>query len=496
MNSSADKALNSADSFTPEGASPLKKAHIFLYSLGTLLLVILSISVRAHNLGAFALTQDEPAVGLFVQGKLQDATLRISPLSPFATQIGFTIFGVNEFGARCFSLIAGCISIVLFCIIGFSIARYAGAFIASAIVSLSFYHIYFSQTARYPIFEILFGFALISLIIHELSGHRTARRLWLTVSLFLACAVLGILSHLFFAKLVTAALGGLILLRLNTSRKVVVTVICVVLIVLLTAVCGALAFPDFFARCHFQGGRFLLNVGRVVLWQSPVLWALALLIFVMPNRTGICSWLRGTTLIAIVWMLVFCVVSDYRARYAGWLYPIVATDALVAVAALLESNKRRQSVFIVVVCICASDVLALARYVANNNFRSPMNVAARIIREQSESGDVFLASGINWWSARFYLEDPPIIPIVDAKAFFETRRTPPAAWALWCTLGGRPPERSGYCYRVVENWRSGTPFKSFEYVLLRYERIEETGESPRRLTAPDSDAFNEQSPDQ
>ncbi|GAB4134235.1 MAG: hypothetical protein Kow0040_17650 [Thermogutta sp.] len=93
------------------------------------------------------------------------------------------------------------------------------------------------------------------------------------------------------------------------------------------------------------------------------------------------------------------------------------------------------------------------------------------------------------------MEDPPIIPILDGKAFFETRRTPPAAWALWCTLGGTPPVRSGYCYRVVEIWRSGTPFKSFEYVLLRYEWIGATGESPRRLAAPDSDAFNEESPD-
>lgn len=446
--------------------SPLSRRDVVVLATATIAVLAIAAWIRFHNLGAYSFTQDEPAVVLYVLGRLPDFSLTVSPLSPWATHLGFCLFGVNEFAARFFSAVAGVASLIAFCIIGHRFATIRGAFVAAALIGLSFYHIYFSQTARYPIFEVLFGFALLACVVNVASQPTLS--IWALIPA-LPFVVLGVLSHLFFAKLVFSLGVGIICAYAPSTirrARMVGVVVCGLLTVLMV---GTTAFPSFGERLHFQGPSFVYNLGRIVLWESPALWLIGLTSLLLKARSRFEYILKWSTVVALMWLCIFCLFSNYRARYAAWIYPLLATDALVVTCALSSRRLPVYASVVVATCVGIAELPGLTRYKLNNHLRSPIKNAIAIVAGEPHGGEVFLASGIGWWAARVYCDDGQVIPIEESKEFFSGQINPRGAWTLWHTLGeGAPAQRDGYEYEVVDSWKSGTPWISFNYMLLHY----------------------------
>ena len=120
------------------------------------LIVLVGAILRFWNLGTWGLWMDEVLTVLHAK-QLSIESLGINPLPYLAVKLSLTTWGADEWGARFVPCIVGLASIPLIFLMGRSLANSRVGIFAAAFVSLSNWHLYWSQNSRGYIFTFLFG---------------------------------------------------------------------------------------------------------------------------------------------------------------------------------------------------------------------------------------------------------------------------------------------------------------------------------------------------
>ena len=122
--------------------------------------------------------------------------IRIAPVSTRIVRASMDAFGVNAWAARFPSAVLGLLSMALAIWVGWRLYGSAAALLIGGLLVFHPWHVYYSQTARYPIY--VFFFAVTFLLGASLAPRSAAARC-ARVGLLAVSAIAGLASHLSYA---------------------------------------------------------------------------------------------------------------------------------------------------------------------------------------------------------------------------------------------------------------------------------------------------------
>jgi len=300
-------------------------------AIATLVVIVLAaVFLRFYKLGAWSFWADE----IFT---LRDAhnlsRVRGYPVGYFLIGLVLRLFDVNEFSARLLPAVAGIVSVPILYWIGRRLYSRRTGLIAAGLLSISCFHIYYSQYARYYTLLMLFG--MLAMWFAFLGIERNSRG-WIAAAV--GGLVLAFLTH-WTAGLLVPALG-LTFLWLSRGRE---------------RPAGANRFNAALLLGPFVVGGVLLApvfVRFLKGWTGGESFSLirtALLVLKVADRIE-----PAVILCALVGAFLFWIERDYRLK---WLAPYALVPP--AAVALVVAFSRGGSRFAIV---CLPAWLLLAAY--------------------------------------------------------------------------------------------------------------------------------------
>lgn len=178
--------------------------------LAVLLLTLLAAGLRFLHLGAWSMWADEVAT---LRNSKDLADVRGYPIGYILIGIVTGWFGDSEFVARLVPAVVGVLSVPVIYWIGRSLFSHRAGVLAGILLSLSTFHIYYSQYARYYTLLMLFGLLAMWMAFEGIERNSRWR-----LALAVVLLALAILTH-WTAFLLLAALGCYALWSLRRSPR-------------------------------------------------------------------------------------------------------------------------------------------------------------------------------------------------------------------------------------------------------------------------------------
>lgn len=170
------------------------------------LVTIAALTLRLFKLGEWSFWVDEVLTVFRAQDSLH-YVLAAPKVSGLLTKLSISVFGTSEWSARLAPAILGVLSIPILYLIVKRLFDQTTALLAAILLSVSSWHIYLSQNARY--YSALLLFAVVAMF-YFYFGLETAKRRYLI--LFMLFSMLAISERLFALLLLPVFLGYLALL--------------------------------------------------------------------------------------------------------------------------------------------------------------------------------------------------------------------------------------------------------------------------------------------
>ena len=173
--------------------------HLDLGKMAIIAIIILAFALRLYRLDHQSIWYDEGLSAYFAEQSLEDMLAGIStadhpPLHFIALHLWMRIAGRGEFSIRYFSLAWGVVAVPVMFKLSESLVKREVGFWAAFLLSISPFHIWFSQEARMYTMLVTLSLASAYAFLKLLSAWRT-RELWLCAALNL----LGLYTHFYFA---------------------------------------------------------------------------------------------------------------------------------------------------------------------------------------------------------------------------------------------------------------------------------------------------------
>lgn len=193
--------------------------------------VLIACALRAYHLGFQSLWRDEVDAVIFATRDLSTILATFSqigengPLYFLGLHFWIAIAGQGEFAIRFPSLVFGVLAVLLTYRLGCDIAGRRVALLAAALMSVSPYHIWYSQEAK--MYAVISFLAPLSLVLLTRALKSSQRRLWAAYAVVM---VVFLYIHLFAAMmLLVGAFWTLLLLRgrLRPSRSAFVALLAI-----------------------------------------------------------------------------------------------------------------------------------------------------------------------------------------------------------------------------------------------------------------------------
>ena len=176
--------------------------HLDLGKAATIAIIILAFALRVYRLDHQSIWYDEGLSAYFAEQGLEDMLAEIStsdhpPLYFIALHLWIRIAGRGEFSIRYLSLAWGVVAVSLMFKLGDRLASRGIGFWAAFLLSISPFHIWFSQEARMYTMVVTLSLASTLAFLKLLSAWGT-KDLWLCAAL----NFLGLYTHFYFAFII------------------------------------------------------------------------------------------------------------------------------------------------------------------------------------------------------------------------------------------------------------------------------------------------------
>jgi uncharacterized membrane protein len=180
----------------------MKKNRLNLIETALILLIALAFALRIYRLSHQSLWYDEGLSAHFAEQGLEDMLAGISttdhpPLYFITLHLWIRIAGRGEFSIRYLSLAWGVVAVPIIFKLGERLVSRGVGLWAAFLLSLSPYHIWFSQEGRMYTMAVALSLASLHAFLKLLNAWRT-KDLWLCAALNL----LGLYTHFYFAFIV------------------------------------------------------------------------------------------------------------------------------------------------------------------------------------------------------------------------------------------------------------------------------------------------------
>jgi len=180
----------------------MKKNRLNPIEIALILLIALAFALRIYRLSYQSLWYDEGLSAYFAEQGLEDMLAGISttdhpPLYFIALHLWIRMAGRGEFSLRYLSLVWGVMAVPIIFKLGERLMSREVGFWAAFLLSISPYHIWFSQEGRMYTMVMTLSLASVHAFLKLLSAWRT-KDLWLCTALNL----LGLYTHFYFAFIV------------------------------------------------------------------------------------------------------------------------------------------------------------------------------------------------------------------------------------------------------------------------------------------------------
>ena len=183
--------------------------HLDLSKMAIIAVIILAFALRIYCLDHQSIWYDEGVSVYFANQGLRDLVAGVSadnhpPLHFFALHLWLKLAGQSEFSVRFLSLISGVLSVPLLFKLGRELFNRRVGLLAAFLLSISPFHVWFSQEARMYTLAALLGLASVYTFVLLLrKGARSARLLrlgsvqgylWLS---YVVASTLGLYTHFY-----------------------------------------------------------------------------------------------------------------------------------------------------------------------------------------------------------------------------------------------------------------------------------------------------------
>ena len=175
--------------------------HLDLSKMAIIAVIILAFALRIYRLDHQSIWYDEGVSVYFANQGLRDLVAGVSadnhpPLHFFALHLWLKLAGQSEFSVRFLSLISGVLSVPLLFKLGRELFNRRVGLLAAFLLSISPFHVWFSQEARMYTLAALLGLASVYTFVLLLrKGARSARRhIWLG---YVVISTLGLYTHFY-----------------------------------------------------------------------------------------------------------------------------------------------------------------------------------------------------------------------------------------------------------------------------------------------------------
>jgi mannosyltransferase len=175
--------------------------HLDLGKMAMIAVIILAFALRIYRLGHQSIWYDEGVSVYFSSQGLQDLVAGVSadnhpPLHSLALHLWLKLTGQSEFSVRFLSLMSGVLSVPLLFQLGRELFGQRIGSLAAFLLSISPFHVWFSQEARMYTLAALLGLASVYILVLLLKkGTGSARRyVWLS---YVVVSALGLYTHFY-----------------------------------------------------------------------------------------------------------------------------------------------------------------------------------------------------------------------------------------------------------------------------------------------------------
>jgi mannosyltransferase len=180
--------------------------HLDLDKIAIIAITILAFALRVYRLDHQSIWYDEGVSVYFANQSLKDLIAGVSadnhpPLHFLALHFWLKLAGQSEFSVRFLSLISGVLSVPLLFKLGRELFNQRVGSLAAFLLSISPFHIWFSQEARmYTLATLLGLISVYTFVLLLRRGTSSARRyLWPS---YVVTSALGLYTHFYFAFII------------------------------------------------------------------------------------------------------------------------------------------------------------------------------------------------------------------------------------------------------------------------------------------------------
>ncbi|MBL7182909.1 MAG: glycosyltransferase family 39 protein [Anaerolineae bacterium] len=180
--------------------------HLDLSKMAIIAVIILAFALRIYRLDHQSIWYDEGVSVYFANQGLKDLVAGVSadnhpPLHFFSLHLWLKLAGQSEFSIRFLSLISGVLSVPLLFKLGRELFNRRVGLLAAFLLSISPFHVWFSQEARMYTLAALLGLASVYTFVLLLrKGASSARRhIWLS---YVVTSTLGLYTHFYVAFII------------------------------------------------------------------------------------------------------------------------------------------------------------------------------------------------------------------------------------------------------------------------------------------------------
>jgi 4-amino-4-deoxy-L-arabinose transferase-like glycosyltransferase len=406
------------------------------------LVLAVAVAVRLWHLASWDLWTDEMHTLSFAQsGKFNSPAYSTAPINFVLTRWAVGVLGYTPLAGRTVPALAGALAVLIIYFVGRRWINDRAGLIAAAVVALSSWHVYWSQTARHFALAALFDLlALHAFLLYWRDGRKgalVALPFLLLLSLFTHSS-----SGFYLAALVAFVLAQWALRRMrwwSDSRESAPHRAAWALAAM------ALAFAVYLP-IYLQVGRLLLQntpawnpttniAGSFVFYLQPslVLAAMAGLVFAWRDREDLGLLLAAQVVVPIALVLA---ASLKTTASAGYCLASLFSVALLAGLALdriatLTSHAGRS---VIGACLTMGVLLSLSVDLAlyhlyYNGYKPRWREVAEYVASRRSPGDDFLADESN--VVRFYTPQDSVYGLLYVADIFGTPAYPPRDRNIW-----------------------------------------------------------------
>lgn len=449
--------------------SALPRRAVVLACVG---FIVVGALIRFHHLGSRSLQQDEPATVALAVGRMDDAIeIKIAPISTLFVRASMDALGVNAWAARLPSALLGVLSMVLATWVGWRVYGRTGALLTAGLLVIHPWHVYYSQTARYPIY--VFFFAVTFLLGASVSPQGAAGR-WGRVSLLTVSAIAGLASHLSYAFFLVPCAAVALWSMLPRERRVLGAAVTV------SVAAGALLF----LRDHatFVAGKLSIDprsaldvVSRFVLYMGPLFVLLSGLegarAVRQPGYSP--SWPGRSLAVHLAVILVLAGIARIQMRFFGGslaLVTLCTVGAFTTIIGRAVSPPRFLPWLGAAIALALVNVPALASYERHEGYKPGLKECLEIVSKDLQPSDLLVLHGPKTESVPFYLTGRDVRSQYPQEVTPQDLEAAGRIWTIWSTqLPREPLDRLGVIEgaTLVAVIPGGTPFEPYATLLFR-----------------------------